>query len=510
MFKLLYALYKIKLLSPLGVYRLIAAIFRCGINPMALLYFAQSLNGDKVALVYDNEAIGYDQLLSESEALSNIFIEKYQLKRGRKVGLFCKNHAPLVKAIFAASITGADLYLLNAEMGKEQFNHLLNKYDIDLLVYDYELSELIEQSEYRKEKLLSEHDDLPAINNMINISASPIRKYRATSMGKLLMLTGGTTGNFKVAAHKPSLFRFLNPFLTFITKLKLLEYNTVYIATPIYHGYGAAVLFVFIALGKKIVIHKGFDTKKACALIREHNVEVVSVVPLMLHNMLEYNAEDLKSLSCIASGGAQLNPKLIEETFCKLGDVLYNLYGTSEAGLNMIATPKDLKYSALTIGKKIETVKLKILDQHNAEVKIGEIGQFCIKNSWSMKNNQSAWIKTGDLGYMDPKGYYFLCGRVDDMIVSAGENVYPVEVEQILLKHTQIDDVAVIGICDENFGQRLKVFVRLKENTDTTKEEIFEWLRSRVARFQMPKEIVFVETIPYTSLGKKDKKQLNN
>ena len=113
---------------------------------------------------------------------------------------------------------------------------------------------------------------------------------------------------------------------------------------------------------------------------------------------------------------------------------MYNLYGTSEAGLNIIATPQDLKYSAKTIGKKINGVRLKILDDNKNEVKIGKIGQFCIKNRWSMRNGNNSWIETGDLGYQDIKGYYFLCGRVDDMIVSAGENVYPFEVEQILNK----------------------------------------------------------------------------
>ena len=133
-------------------------------------------------------------------------------------------------------------------------------------------------------------------------------------MSKIVILTGGTTGNSKAAAHKPSIFNFLNPFLTLLTRLNLINYNTAYIATPIYHGYGVAILFLFIALGKKMVINNGFDAKKACCLIREHNVEVVTVVPLMIYKMLKNNAEDLKSLACIASGGAELNPKLVEET----------------------------------------------------------------------------------------------------------------------------------------------------------------------------------------------------
>ena len=228
----------------------------------------------------------------------------------------------------------------------------------------------------------------------------------------------------------------------------------------------------------------------------------------MLHKMLKTRAEDLKSLSCIASGGAELNPKLVKETLSQLGEVLYNLYGTSEAGLNIIAVPQDLTYSAHTIGRKINGVQLKVMDDQKEEVEIGSVGQFCIENRWSMRNKANAWIETGDLGYRDEQGYYFLCGRADSMIVSAGENVYPFEVEQILLTHPLVEDAAVIGISDEHFGQRLKAFVLLAPHAEATQDELLEWLRARLARFQLPKEISFVDHLPYTPLGKLDKKVL--
>ena len=507
-FKLIYVLYKIRLLTPLGLYKLIDSIHKYGINIMTLLYFAERTYGNKIALVDEHETIYYKQLLSQSEKLSILLKEKYHLQSGRKVGFLCKNHASLIKSVFAAARLGADVYLLNTELSGSQLNKLLARHDFDFIVYDFELTSLIEQSSYAKDKIFSYHDSLPAINNILNTSVNNKFKLQRTSSSKIVLLTGGTTGNFKEAAHKPSIFNFLSPFLALLTRLNLLNYNTAYIATPIYHGYGIAVLFLFIALGKKVVVNSGFDAKKACCLIREHNVEVVTVVPLMIHKMLKNNAEDLKSLACIASGGAELNPKLAQETLSKLGDVLYNLYGTSEAGLNMIATPQDLRYSTTTIGKKINGVRLKVLDNNKKEVEAGRIGQFCIKNKWSMRNSNNSWIETGDLGYRDHKGYCFLCGRVDDMVVSAGENVYPVEIEQVLINHPQVEAAAVIGISDEIFGYRLKAFVLPVKNAHITKEELLQWLRSRVARFQMPKDIAFVDNMPYTPLGKPDKKQL--
>lgn len=505
---------KIGLLTPAGLYRLAAAIFQYGVNPMALLAFSQRKHADQTALVDERESLSYRQLLAQSVKLSEILKENYRLGSGKKVGFLCKNHASLVKAILAVSLTGADICLLNAEMSGSQLKDLAAHHPFSLLIHDFELSPLIEQSGYSKDRLLSDHPQLPAVSNLQGSQpdADLCRKprLRPPSSGRIILLTGGTTGKSKMAAHKPSVFNFLNPFITLVTRLNLLKYHTAYIATPLYHGYGVAVLFLFLALGRKIVITRGFDAANACELIRKHRVEVVSVVPLMVHRMLRYNPEDLRSLACIASGGAELNPRLVEETSRALGDVLYNLYGTSETGLNMIATPQDLKYSPKTIGKRIRGVGLRILDERKNEVETGKVGQFCIKSRWSMRNRRNAWIGTGDLGYRDEKGYYYLCGRADDMVVSAGENVYPAEIEQVLIRHPQVEDVAVIGVGDESFGQRLKAFVLPVKDAGITPEELLEWLRSRVARYQMPREIVLVEHMPYTPVGKLDKKQLKN
>lgn len=505
--KLIRVLYKIKLFSPLGLYSLIVGIYKCGINTMLLLYIAERAHGNKIALIYEEETVSYKQLLFQSDKLSFILKEKFQLKSGQKVGFLCKNHSSLVKTIFAISRLGSDLYLLNAEMSKLQFNRLVIQHNFSLIVYDFELSTFMEEAQYNNEKILSYHDKLPAINNLLHSNTDVKYKLQKSSKSKIVLLTGGTTGKSKEVAHTPSLFNFLNPFLALLTRLNLLNCHTAYIATPIYHGYGIAILFSFIGLGKTVIIRKEFHTEKACSLIREHNVDVITVVPLMINKMLKTNPDDLKSLVCIASGGAELNPKLVEDVFSKLGDVLYNLYGTSETGLNIIATPNDLKYSMHTIGKKIEGARLKILDNNKVRVPNGEIGQLCIKNKWSMTNKVKWWIESGDLGYRDNNGYYFLRGRTDDMVVSAGENVYPIEIEQVLINHELVEDVAVIGISDESFGQRLQAFVQ-PVDAHLSKEELFEWLRTRVARYQLPKEIVFVDPIPYTPLGKIDKRLL--
>lgn len=506
--KLLKVLKQLHLLSPLGLVRLTRAFSKHGINMMMLLSFAGKSYGNKIALVDDREELSYQKLWTDCEQLSLFLHEKFNLKKGRKVAFFCKNHASMVKAIFAVSSLGADIYLLNSEMSKQQFNRLATRHDFDFLIYDNEFTPLIDQSAFNNSKLLTYHKTLPAINTIKNWELEGKTILKRSSFSKIMLLTGGTTGESKTVAHQPSLFNYLAPFMALMDRLKLLQYSTAYIATPIYHGYGIAILFSFIALGKKVVITKEFNAVTAATLIDEHQVEVITVVPLMLQRILDENPKKLASLQCIAAGGAPVNTRLVSRTFKELGDVLFNLYGTSETGLNTIAAPADLRNSPHTIGKKIKGMDLDVLNEANNPAEIGEVGRFCIKNEWSMKNKKTSWIETGDIGYVDVQGRYFLSGRVDDMIISGGINIYPLDIERELLEHPHIEDAAVVGIFDEQFGQRLKAFIRPQGVGELSSDNVLQWLKPRVARFQLPKEIVFMERLPYTPLGKLDKKQL--
>ncbi|KAB8130125.1 AMP-binding protein [Gracilibacillus oryzae] len=509
MFTLLYALFKIKLLSPMNLYRLIIAIQQNGINPMLLLDWTQRRVGNCIAIVDDDETITYHQLFQQTRKIAYRLRENYQLQTGQKVAVLGKNSAALVKAIFAVSRLGADVYLLNAEMSKSQFQNIHQRHCFDFIIYDREFNDLIEEDNFKNGKIFTNHDQLPAINNLIHTAIDESHPLKRCSAGKLILQTSGTTGVAKNVAHKPSLFHYLHPFLAYIQRLKVLQYQNAYVATPLYHGYGIAVMLLYLSLGKKLVISRRFESTKACNLIYEHQIEMVTVVPLMLQKMLQTNPEKLKSLVCIASGGAKLPVKLVEQTREQLGDILYNLYGTSETGFNFIAVPEDLKTAPKTLGKKIDGLQVRILDDKMEDVAIGNIGQFCVNTAWSMINRHHTWIMTGDLGYCDKNGLYFFCGRTDDMIVSGGENVYPIEVEQVLIQHPFVEDVVIIGMDDQKFGQRLKAFVLLKKDARLSEEALLEWLRPRVARYQLPGEVKFVDRIPYTNLGKLDRKKLN-
>jgi fatty-acyl-CoA synthase len=500
--RLFLALSKSGLLSISSITKLLRAIFKQGLNLMTLLDFAASKYGENVALIDDTDELTYSDLLKDSIKLSTFLNEQYNVRPKQKIGILCRNHGSLAKSIFALSRLGVNIYLINAEVGKLQFDQLIKKQPFDFFIYDAHFSLMVKEANIKQKLCITE---IIEILNHSNLVSQPTRR---TSSSNIILLTSGTTGTPKEVIHKPSLFNYLNPFLGMVQRLKIVQYKNGFIATPLYHGYGIAILFLFITLGKKVVLSEKFNAKKACELIQKHQVEIVTVVPLMIHKMLKENVAYLSSLRCIASGGSVLNPNLVEEVKGTLGKVLYNLYGTSETGLNIIATPDDLTYSTCTLGKGIRGLKLKIVNHLQENAQRGTIGQLWVKSKGSMVNPNNNWISTGDLAYQDANGFYFLAGRQDDMIVSAGENVYPIHIENILLEHPFIEDVAVIGIHDEQFGQRLQAFIQAKQGAEITQQVLFEWLQSKVARYEMPKEITFIDSIPYTPLGKKNKKQL--
>ncbi len=508
MFKILQKLINIHLLTPKGLYYLITAIAVEGLNLMTLLRFALKLHGRKIAFVDEKEEISYADLYQQSRRLADVLRTDYNLEPKQKAALLCRNNISFVRAIFAVSRLEADIYLLNPEMTGEQIENLNVRHKFDFFIYDAEVSEAIDTLKLQKKSLITYSETAHSIESLAKSDLSKSVKIKKAYSTNIVVLTGGTTGTPKIAKRKASIFNFLNPFFALLTKLNLDAYQSVYVATPVYHGFGISAVFIGLILGEKMFMRNRFDARQGCELIRANRIEVVTLVPLMLQRMLQTDAAALSSLKCVISGGAALNPTLVEETLDKLGDVLFNLYGTSEAGFSVMATPEDLRRSSNTIGKPIAGVNLKILDLENRQTADGKVGRLCITSSWTIKEAETESIETGDLGYRDELDFVFLCGRNDEMIVSGGENVYPIELENVLLKHREIKQAAVIGIADADFGQRLKAFVVPADNGELDETRLLDWLSSRVARFQMPKSIEFTGDLPVTSVGKINKKAL--
>jgi acyl-CoA synthetase (AMP-forming)/AMP-acid ligase II len=218
----------------------------------------------------------------------------------------------------------------------------------------------------------------------------------------------------------------------------------------------------------------------------------------------------------IVSGAAPLSPELATAIMDEFGDVLYNGYASTEVGPGTLATPGDLRAAPGTVGRPAAGVKLRIVDEEGLEVPSGTTGRIFISNpvlfdgytGGGSKEVLDGFMSSGDVGHVDDYGRLFIDGRDDDMILSGGENVFPQEVEETLAGHEAVADAAAFGVPDEDFGQRLAALAVLKPGASATPEELQSYVRDRLARYKVPREIAFVERLPRTSTGKIQRRKL--
>ena len=199
MLKALKKLYEVRLITPAGLYKLFSSVFYSGINVMALLRFAAKQYGKNIAIVDEYGELSYEDLYRQTEQLAIILQEQYHKVPRQKIAIICRNHASLVRSVFSAAQTGADIYLLNVEMNGNQFNELVSRHNFNLIIYDPDVPYLIEQSSFKQQAIPAYHPVLPSIESMAKSGTTPLKKIRSISSGKIIVLTGGTTGDFKIA-----------------------------------------------------------------------------------------------------------------------------------------------------------------------------------------------------------------------------------------------------------------------------------------------------------------------
>jgi acyl-CoA synthetase (AMP-forming)/AMP-acid ligase II len=235
----------------------------------------------------------------------------------------------------------------------------------------------------------------------------------------------------------------------------------------------------------------------------------------MLARILDLNKDVrtrhlLPSLRVVVSSGARLDPSLARRFSEAYGDIIYNGYGSSEVGIGALATPMDLREAPETVGRPVVGCAVRILDEHGGVVGPEDIGRVFVGGDLTFEGYTGGettdvvddMMDTGDMGYVDREGRLFIVGRGDDMIVSGGENVYPRAVENALAEHPDVADNAVIGVPDEDYGQRLAAFVVPQADADVDEESIRRFLKDRVSRFEQPRDIRIVEEIPRNPAGK--------
>ena len=225
---------------------------------------------------------------------------------------------------------------------------------------------------------------------------------------------------------------------------------------------------------------------------------------------------DLSSLRIVFVSGSQLGAELATRAMKDLGPVIYNLYGSTEVAFATIARPQDLKKNPATVGPVVRGAKVKILDDHGRELPQGQVGRIFVGTPMPFEgytgggNKQviDGLLSSGDVGYFDPDGLLYVSGRDDEMIVSGGENVFPAEVEDLISGHPGVVEATAIGVDDKEFGARLRAFVVPREGIDLTEDTIKEYVREHLARYKVPREVIFLAELPRNPTGKILKREL--
>jgi fatty-acyl-CoA synthase len=307
-----------------------------------------------------------------------------------------------------------------------------------------------------------------------------------------------------------------------IDKIPFRAGMTMMIAAPLFHSWGFFHFVMSLPTASTMVLRRRFDPEDTLRAVQDSQAQVLAVVPVMVQRILRLPEEtlakyDLSSLRITSISGSALPGELALAWMDRFGDSVYNLYGSTEVSWATVATPKDLRAAPGTAGKPPRGTAVRLYDEAGQEVPQGEVGRIFVGNEMAFEGYTGGGGKeviggllcSGDVGHIDVDGRLFIDGRDDEMIVSGGENVFPREVEDLLADHGAVVEVAVIGVEDEEFGQRLKAFVVLGAEAEASEEELKSHIKANLAAYKAPREIEFLDELPRNATGKVLKRELH-
>ncbi|GFG53151.1 acyl-CoA synthetase [Mycolicibacterium agri] len=443
----------------------------------------------------------------------------------RVLGVMCRNHRGFIEAVVAANRIGSDLLLLNTSFAGPALAEVVAREGADTVVYDEEFTEIVDRALADKPdttRIIAWTDDpslhgAKTVESMIAAHAGKEPK-RASEKPRTILLTSGTTGTPKGAKMTGGDIGALKAILD---RTPWHTEEAVVIAAPMFHAWGFSQMIFAATMACTIVTRRKFDPEATLELVDRHKATGLAVVPVMFDRIMELpdgvrNRYSGRSLRFAAASGSRMRPDVVTAFMDQFGDVIYNNYNATEAGLIASATPEDLRAAPDTAGKPAPGTQIRVLDKEFREVPTGEVGQiFCRSStlfrgytSGTSKDFQDGFMASGDMGYVDENGRLFVVGRDDEMIVSGGENVYPIEVEKTLAAHPDVAEAAVIGVDDEQYGQRLAAFVVLTGGASASPDTLKQHVRENLANYKVPRQITVVEELPRGITGKIVRKEL--
>jgi fatty-acyl-CoA synthase len=480
--------------------------------------------------VASDQRLSYRELDSRAATCARAWLYGLGLKHGDRIGILSGNRLEFLDAFFAAGKSGVILVPLGTRLTAGELAVIASDCELSALIYGAEHAETVRELE-----------SLADVGRPVALDAGGAGDHLIwdtllSSIGEgayvpsvcspedpyCLLYTSGTTGRPKgvITPHRMVAWNAYNT----VACWQLTEDDVSSIFTPLYHagGLGAFLTPIMLA-GGTIVLHRDFDPAEVWRVIEEERCTVVLGVPTIwkiLADAPEFETADLSHVRCFFSGGAPL-PRHLIDIYRERGVVMRQGYGLTEVGVNCFAMSNEEAWAkAGSIGRPLMFTEARVVDEGGQGLPTDEVGELCFRGphvSAGYWNNPEAtaesrdpdgWFHTGDMARYDADGFFYIAGRAKDMFISGGVNVYPAEIENVLLQHPSIGDAAVVGVPHETWGEVGVAFVVLAEGATATTEELGESVAAKLARYKVPKQFRFVDALPRTPYGKVVKGEL--
>jgi acyl-CoA synthetase (AMP-forming)/AMP-acid ligase II len=502
--------------------RMAAAVRREGMTVASGFAIAAQRCPDRPGLIDELGTLTWRELDERSDALAAAL--QSLPEKPNVVGIMARNHRGFVESLIAANRIGADVLLLNTSFAGPALAEVVAREQVDAVIYDEEFTPSIAQAlkdRPQAARIVSWTDDpgthARTVAGLIDRHTGQ-RPSPSARKSKLILLTSGTTGSPKGAKHSGGGPETLKSILD---RTPWRAEEVTVIVAPMFHAWGFGQLAFAALMACTIVTRRKFEPEATLALIDEHRATGLCVVPVMFDRIVGLPDDVLsrysgRTLRFAAASGSRMRGDVVIKFMDRFGDVIYNNYNATEAGMIATATPSDLRAAPDTAGRPAGGTDIRILDSEFRQQPTGEVGTIYVRNSsqfdgytsGATKDFHDGYMSSGDLGYLDDAGRLFVVGRDDEMIVSGGENVYPIEVEKTLAAHSDVDEAAVLGVDDEQYGQRLVAFVVLASGTSATIDELKAHVRENLANYKVPRSITVLDELPRGSTGKIVRREL--
>jgi len=451
----------------------------------------------RVAIDYDGRLVTYAELAVGADAFAAAFTES-GLKRGDRVATLTGNSPEHVMVLFACAQLGLILLPLSWRLTAPELQYQLEDAEPSLFLVEAEYEELAEATRHRY------------VSFARGQARARPRYENVTGDDPLLLIyTSGTTGKPKGALLTHANCFWTN--LSFDATTGVHADDVVLQLLPQFHvgGWNVQALLAWLK-GATVVLERQFDAGRVLDLIERKRVTTMMGVPpiyLFLAQHERFATADLSSLERAVVGGAPM-PESLLETWAARGTAIVQGYGLTEAAPNVLCLPPEDAVRKLGYaGKPYPFVDVRLGDESELQVQGPNVFPGYWRNEAATREafTDDGWLRTGDVAERDDEGFYRIKGRLKDMYISGGENVYPAEVEHVLHEHRSVTDAAVVGVPDERWGECGVAFVVAD---GVTEEELLAWCAERLAKFKVPAAVRFVDEIPRNSLGKIQKRSL--